>query len=228
MNIFVKNFNLPESWQNALGSRFCEEITADLEPRINELIDNGAKIFPSIDRIFNALFLTPFSETKVVILGQDPYHQFGQANGLAFSVDRNIPIPPSLKNIYLELKGDVGCSYPKHGDLSSWSTQGVLLLNSSLTVEEGKPNSHLDLGWNILTEKIISRLSDRGEVIFVLWGKSAQQKMNLIDDKKNNIFISSHPSPLSSYRGFFGSRPFSKINTCLLQSNKDPINWQID
>ena len=224
----MQNFNFPEPWLDALGRGFCDEIFADLAPRINALIQNDVMIFPPIDRLFHALDLTSFLEVKVVILGQDPYHKLGQANGLAFSVDRNVSIPPSLKNIYLELKADIGCLYPNHGDLSSWAKQGVLLLNSSLSVEEGKTNSHLNLGWNILTEKIISKLSDRGEVIFLLWGKFAQQKMNLIDEQSNNIFFSSHPSPLSSYRGFFGSRPFSKINNTLLKSNKEPIDWQID
>jgi len=184
--------------------------------------------FPPIDMLFQALHLTSFLDTKVLILGQDPYHRFGQANGLAFSVNRDISIPPSLKNIYLELAEDVECSNPNHGDLSFWSQQGVLLLNSSLSVEEGKPNSHQDLGWSTLTNKIISELSDRGEVIFVLWGNFAQKKMNLIDGLRNNILLAPHPSPLSSYRGFFGSRPFSEINNILLRSNKEQIDWQID
>jgi uracil-DNA glycosylase len=184
--------------------------------------------FPPIDRLFQALHLTSFLDTRVLILGQDPYHKFGQANGLAFSVDRNISIPPSLKNIYLELAEDVECSNPNHGDLSFWSQQGVLLLNSLLSVEEGKPNSHQNLGWTILTDRIISKLSDRGEVIFVLWGNFAQKKMNLIDRQSNNILLAPHPSPLSSYRGFFGSRPFSEINNILLRSNKEQIDWQID
>ena len=224
----MKNFNFPEPWQNALGTSFCDDFFGDLAPRIDELIDNDVKFFPPIDRLFEALNLTSFLDTKVLILGQDPYHKFGQANGLAFSVDRNISIPPSLKNIYLELAEDVECSNPNHGDLSFWSQQGVLLLNSSLSVEEGKPNSHQDLGWSTLTNKIISKLSDRGEVIFVLWGNFAQKKMNLIDGVRNNILLAPHPSPLSSYRGFFGSRPFSEINNILLRSNKEQIDWQID
>ena len=224
----MKNFNFPEPWQNAIGASFCNDFFGDLAPRIDELIDNDVKFFPPIDRLFEALNLTSFLDTKVLILGQDPYHKFGQANGLAFSVDRNISIPPSLKNIYLELVEDVECLNPNHGDLSFWSKQGVLLLNSSLSVEEGKPNSHQNLGWSILTDKIISKLSERGEVIFVLWGNFAQKKISLIDRRSNNILLAPHPSPLSSYRGFFGSRPFSKINNILLKSNKEQIDWQID
>tara|TARA_B110000114_G_scaffold90267_1_gene95413 strand:+ start:65 stop:739 length:675 start_codon:yes stop_codon:yes gene_type:complete len=224
----VKNFDFPEHWKNALGASFCNDFFSDLTPRIDGLIDNDVIFFPPIDRLFQALHLTSFLDTRVLILGQDPYHKFGQANGLAFSVDRNISIPPSLKNIYLELAEDVECSNPNHGDLSFWSQQGVLLLNSLLSVEEGKPNSHQNLGWTILTDRIISKLSDRGEVIFVLWGNFAQKKMNLIDERSNNILLAPHPSPLSSYRGFFGSRPFSEINNILLRSNKEQIDWQID
>ena len=224
----MKNFNFPEPWKNALGATFCDDFFSDLTPRIDELIDNDVKFFPPIDRLFEALNLTSFLDTKVLILGQDPYHKFGQANGLAFSVDRNISIPPSLKNIYIELAEDVECSNPNHGDLSFWSQQGVLLLNSLLSVGEGKPNSHKKLGWSILTDKIISKLSERGEVIFVLWGNFAQRKMNLIDGRSNNILLAPHPSPLSSYRGFFGSKHFSAINNILLKSNKEQIDWQID
>ena len=224
----MKNFDFPEHWKNALGASFCNDFFSDLTPRIDWLIDNDVIFFPPIDRLFQALHLTSFLDARVLILGQDPYHKFGQANGLAFSVDRNISIPPSLKNIYLELAEDVECSNPNHGDLSFWSQQGVLLLNSLLSVEEGKPNSHQNLGWTILTDRIISKLSDRGEVIFVLWGNFAQKKMNLIDERSNNILLAPHPSPLSSYRGFFGSRPFSEINNILLRSNKEQIDWQID
>ena len=224
----MKNFNFPEHWTSALGPSFCNNFFGDIAPRIDRLIDEDVIFFPPIDMLFQALHLTSFLDTKVLILGQDPYHRFGQANGLAFSVNRDISIPPSLKNIYLELAEDVECSNPNHGDLSFWSQQGVLLLNSSLSVEEGKPNSHQDLGWSTLTNKIISKLSDRGEVIFVLWGNFAQKKMNLIDGVRNNILLAPHPSPLSSYRGFFGSRPFSEINNILLRSNKEQIDWQID
>jgi uracil-DNA glycosylase len=224
----VKNFNFPEPWKIALGASFCDDFFSDLTPRIDELVDNDVIFYPPIDLLFQALHFTSFLDTKVLILGQDPYHRFGQANGLAFSVDRDIPIPPSLKNIYSELAEDVECSNPSHGDLSFWSKQGVLLLNSSLSVEEGKPNSHQNLGWSILTNKIISKLSNRGGVIFVLWGNFAQKKMNLIDGLRNNILLAAHPSPFSSYRGFFGSKPFSEINKILLSSNKEQIHWQID
>ena len=223
----MKNFNFPEPWHNALGASFCDDLFRELKPRIDELINNDVIFFPPIDRLFEALHLTSFLDTKVLILGQDPYHKFGQANGLDFSVDRNISIPPSLKNIYLELVEDVECTNPNHGDLSFWAQQGVLLLNASLSVEEGKPNSHQNLGWSILTDKIISKLSDRGEVIFVLWGNFAQKKINLIDRQTNHILLAPHPSPLSSYRGFFGSNPFSKINNILSKSNNSQIDWQI-
>ena len=224
----MKNFNFPEPWKIALGASFCDDFFSDLTPRIDELVDNDVIFYPPIDLLFQALHFTSFLDTKVLILGQDPYHRFGQANGLAFSVDRDISIPPSLKNIYSELAEDVKVSNPSHGDLSFWSKQGVLLLNSSLSVEEGKPNSHQNLGWSILTNKIISKLSNRGGVIFVLWGNFAQKKMNLIDGRSNNILLAAQPSPLSSYRGFFGSKPFSEINKILLSSNKEQIHWQID
>ena len=216
-----------QAWSDFIQSQRVQPYFKKIEKYV-ELQRKEVNVFPKAEDVFNAFKNTEFDQVKVVILGQDPYHGEGQAHGLAFSVQNGVKIPPSLKNIYLELKADIGCLYPNHGDLSSWAKQGVLLLNSSLSVEEGKTNSHLNLGWNILTEKIISKLSDRGEVIFLLWGKFAQQKMNLIDEQSNNIFFSFHPSPLSSYRGFFGSRPFSKINNTLLKSNKEPIDWQID
>ena len=224
----MQNFNFPESWLKALDASFCERIFLDLQSKIYTTKHTNLKIFPSTENLFRAFHCTPFDEVKVLILGQDPYHNLGQANGLAFSVDPHIDVPPSLRNIFLELESDIGCSIPNHGDLCSWANQGVLLLNSILTVEEGKPNSHKHVGWKNLTDKVISMLSNRGGVIFVLWGNEAQQKNILIDRKKNNILSSPHPSPLSCYRGFFGSKPFSKINSILAESNNASINWEID
>ena len=163
----------------------------------------------------------------MLILGQDPYYQSGQANGLAFSVDTGSSVPPSLQNIYKELHSDLGLSIPTHGDLTPWSNQGVLLLNSVLTVEEGYPNSHKSFGWSEITDAIISTLSNKGGIVFVLWGNFAQAKTSLIDNQVNHVICSPHPSPLSSYRGFFGSKPFSRINSILAKKNLAPIDWQI-
>ena len=224
----MQNFNFPESWLKALSPSFCEEIFTDLHSKICTLNRSNKTIFPPEKNLFRAFDSTSFDKVKVLILGQDPYHKLGQANGLAFSVDAQIRLPPSLKNIYLELQSDVGCPKPKHGNLNSWAKQGVLLLNSTLTVEEGKPNSHQHIGWNHLTDKVISRLSERGGIIFVLWGNEAQKKTALINEKNNYILRAPHPSPLSSYRGFFGSKPFSKINLILKDLNQEPINWKVD
>jgi uracil-DNA glycosylase len=228
MTKLMQNFKLPQSWSNTLDSSFNGVILKELDQKIHELKRHGIVIFPPLKNIFHALELVDYSDVKVLILGQDPYHQSGQANGLAFSVNLNLAIPPSLKNIYLELQSDLGFNIPTHGDLTSWSREGVLLLNSVLTVEEGVPNSHKDLGWNKITDAIISSLSKKGGIIFLLWGKFAQQKINLIDTTANHILCSPHPSPLSSYRGFFGSKPFSKVNSILAKSNCSPINWKID
>jgi uracil-DNA glycosylase len=161
-------------------------------------------------------------------LGQDPYHGFGQANGLSFSVNKEISIPPSLKNIFHELQNDLNIPISSHGDLTLWAEQKILLLNSVLTVEEGMPNSHQEMGWEKLTDKIITQLSQRGNMIFVLWGKSAQKKYNLIDKKQNNILIAPHPSPLSAYRGFFGCKHFSSINKILKENGFAEINWKLE
>ena len=224
----MQNFNFPESWLKALSPSFCEEIFTDLHSKICTLNRSNKTIFPPEKNLFRAFDSTSFDKVKVLILGQDPYHKLGQANGLAFSVDAQIRLPPSLKNIYLELQSDLGCPKPKHGNLNSWAKQGVLLLNATLTVEEGKPNSHQHIGWKHLTDKVISRLSERGGIIFVLWGNEAQKKTALINEKNNYILCAPHPSPLSSYRGFFGSKPFSKINSMLRDLNQEPINWKVD
>ena len=224
MNIF----NFPNTWLEPLGKRFCIDFLNEMESKFLKLNTENMSIFPPIPSIFRALELVHFNEVKVLILGQDPYHGFGQANGLSFSVNREIMIPPSLKNIFLELENDLNIPISQHGDLTSWTQQKILLLNSVLTVEHGKPNSHQKLGWDKLTNKIITRLSQRGNMIFVLWGNSAQKKYHLIDKNKNKILSAPHPSPLSAYRGFFGCKHFSEINKILIENGSSEINWKLD
>ena len=224
MNIF----NFPDTWLEPLGKRFCIDFLNEMESKFLKLNTENMAIFPAIPSIFRALEFVHFHEVKVLILGQDPYHGFGQANGLSFSVNKEIMIPPSLKNIFLELENDLNIPISQHGDLTSWAQQKILLLNSVLTVEHGKPNSHQKLGWDKLTNKIISRLSQRGNMIFVLWGNSAQKKLYLIDDKKNKILSAPHPSPLSAYRGFFGCKHFSEINKILIENGSSEINWKLN
>ena len=186
---------------------------------------NSTQCFPPKDEIFRALELTEFDDVEVVILGQDPYHNDGRANGLCFSVSENVTAPPSLKNIFIELKEDVGVER-KNKDLQDWAKQGVLLLNATLTVQAHQPNSHKNLGWEVFTDFIIKEISDKKEnVVFVLWGAFAQKKASLIDSNKHHIIQSAHPSPFSVYRGFFGSKPFSKINNYLLEKGKKTIVW---
>ena len=182
-------------------------------------------IFPKKEDIFNAFKLTDFNDVNVVILGQDPYHEVGQAQGLSFSVPNGTKLPPSLVNIYKELEDDLGVKSKTNGDLSYWAKQGVLLLNTVLTVEEGKANSHKDKGWLTFTNEVIKQLSNKGEVVFVLWGNNAKQYRQYIDETKNYVIFSAHPSPLSAYNGFFGSKPFSKVNFYLQKLNKIQIDW---
>ena len=224
MNIF----NFPEAWLEPLGKGFCIDFLDDIESKFLKLKAENMTIFPPTSMIFRALELVDFYEAKVLILGQDPYHDLGQANGLSFSVNKEIMIPPSLRNIFLELKDDLNIPISQHGDLTFWAQQKILLLNSVLTVEHGKPNSHKELGWDKLTDQIISQLSKRGNMIFVLWGKIAQSKIQLINKKTNKVLSAPHPSPLSAYRGFFGCRHFSKINKILIESGSSKINWKLD
>ncbi len=185
-------------------------------------------IYPDKYHIFNALHFTPYSEVKVVILGQDPYHGPGQAHGLSFSVQPGITPPPSLKNIFIELHNDLGCTIPNHGCLVSWAKQGVLLLNTVLTVRRGQANSHKGMGWEFFTDKVISILNSRKEpIVFLLWGKHAQEKQRLITSSHHLIIKSPHPSPFSAARGFFGSRPFSRANKFLKETNQGEIDWQL-
>lgn len=184
-------------------------------------------IYPSFNNVFKALELTPYKNVKAVIIGQDPYHGEGEANGLCFSVNKDIKQPPSLRNIFKELKSDLNIEATSN-DLSSWAKEGVLLLNSCLTVIKDKPNSHKDIGWQFFTDLIISKLNERKEpIVFILWGNYAKTKKKLITNKNHLIIESSHPSPLGAYKSFFNSKPFSKTNNFLIKNNIKPINWEI-
>ena len=184
-------------------------------------------VYPDMYDIYNALHYTPFAETKVVILGQDPYHGPGQAHGLSFSVQPGVKVPPSLQNIFKELRDDLGCSIPNNGCLVKWAEQGVLLLNTVLTVRKSAPNSHRGIGWETFTDQVIRTLNEREKpVVFILWGRNAQAKQQLISSK-HYLIESPHPSPFSADRGFFGSRPFSKANQCLREIGSAEIDWQI-
>lgn len=217
--------NIGNDWDDVLKDDFSRENYA----KIREFLKSeysAHTIYPSMYDIFNAFKLTPFSKVKVVILGQDPYHGEGQAMGLSFSVPKNKELPPSLKNIYKELKDDLGVNPPDSGDLTAWAKQGVLLLNTVLTVRAGMANSHAGKGWEILTDDVIKKISsDRKNVVFILWGNNARSKKSLIDKSKHLILESAHPSPLSAYNGFFNSKPFSKTNTYLSARGIEPIDW---
>ena len=213
------------TWNEILAEEmqkdYYQELQAFVQKRRAEV-----RVFPEEKNVFNALELTPFESVKVVILGQDPYHGFGQAHGLSFSVQKGVPLPPSLKNIYKELQEDIGGEFPTEGDLSHWAKQGVLLLNTVLTVEEGNANSHKGKGWERLTNRLIESLNElKHPVIFILWGKPAQDKEKLIINPNHVILKAPHPSPLSAYRGFFGSKPFSRVNDILIQQGQTPIRW---
>jgi uracil-DNA glycosylase len=185
-------------------------------------------IYPPKNRIFHCFNFKDYEDIKVVIIGQDPYHEVNQANGLAFSVARGVRIPPSLVNIYKEAHDDVGIDIPRHGDLSAWARQGVLLLNTVLTVEDGKANSHKGKGWEVFTDHIIEKMNQRDKpLVFILWGRQAIDKEKMIDTSKHYIVKSVHPSPLSAHRGFFGSKPFSKTNQFLISQGIEPIDWRV-
>lgn len=219
---------LKNDWKNILDDEFNKEYYQKLRTFLTNEYRTKV-IYPDKYDIFNALHFTSYKDVKVVILGQDPYHGAGQAHGLSFSVNPNTKIPPSLLNIYKELNSDLGCYIPNNGYLKKWSDQGVLLLNTSLTVRAGEANSHQKIGWEIFTDKIISLINEKEDpVVFLLWGNNAIKKKNLITNKKHLILTSVHPSPLSASRGFFGSKPFSKINNFLISVNKKPIDWQIE
>lgn len=209
-----------------------DELKKEYFKNIESFLDKEYKeknIFPPRNEIFKAFELSSYMDTKVVILGQDPYYNYGQAQGLSFSVNKGVKLPPSLRNIYKEMEADLGLKPSLNGSLVSWAEQGVLLLNASLTVEEKKPNSHRLIGWQIFTDKIISLLNDRDKpIVFILWGNFARSKKALITNSRHLILESAHPSPLSARNGFFGSRPFSKTNEFLKRNNLKEINWEIE
>ena len=219
---------LKNDWNELLKDEFSKEYYLTLREFLkNEY--NTKTIYPDKYDIFNSLHYTSYEDVKVVILGQDPYHGPNQAHGLSFSVNPGVRIPPSLLNIYKELNSDLGCYIPNNGYLKKWADQGVLLLNTSLTVRAGEANSYKNKGWEIFTDKIISLVNEKDDpVVFLLWGNNAISKKKLITNDKHLILSSVHPSPLSASRGFFGSKPFSKINQFLISVNKKPIDWQIE
>jgi len=219
---------LPDSWKKALEEEFNKEYFDKLVDFYNREILKST-VFPKSSELFNAYRSTEFKNVKVVILGQDPYHGINQSHGLAFSVNNSVVIPPSLRNIFKELVEDMGCNSPTNGNLNSWANQGVLLLNTVLSVRDSEPNSHKGYGWEYFTDATINVISNElNNIVFILWGKPAQNKIKLIDESKHLVLKAPHPSPLSSYRGFFGSRPFSKTNDYLLTHGVDPINWCLD
>lgn len=213
-------------WQTVLAPVFAGPEYAALHQFLKQEYQTQT-IYPEMHHIFQAFEWTSFADTKVVILGQDPYHGPNQAVGASFAVAPGVPLPPSLQNIYKELQDDLGYPPVNHGYLQAWAQQGVLLLNAVLTVRAGQAYSHQHHGWEQLTDAAIAALSDRGGVVFILWGSAAKAKAALIDTSKNRIISSPHPSPLSAYRGFFGSKPFSKTNAALVQMGEQPINWQL-
>lgn len=211
-------------WKDVFKSIKAENDFSGLEAGLEEKYANG-KVFPPRDQIYTAFELTPFENVRVVILGQDPYHGEHQSHGLAFSVNEGIKIPPSLRNIYKELESDLGI-VREDGSLKDWATEGVLLLNTVLTVDAHEANSHRKLGWQPFTDEIIRHVSDDLEnVVFILWGKPAQQKERLIDTDKHLVIKSTHPSPLSAHRGFFGTKPFSRANDYLTENGRKPVDW---
>lgn len=219
---------LGNDWDYLLSNEFKKEYYLHLREFLKEEYSKKV-IYPNPNDIFNALKYTSYKNTKVLILGQDPYHGENQAHGFAFSVQKGIKTPPSLLNIYKEINNELGCYVPNNGYLIPWADQGVLLLNTVLTVRAHEANSHKDKGWEIFTDKIIEILNERKDpVIFVLWGANARSKKKIITNKAHYILEAPHPSPLSAHRGFFGCNHFIKINKILLELNKEPINWQID
>lgn len=221
----VKDF--PNSWKKVLKDTLEEPYFAKIESFVDDQRRNF-QVFPPEDEVFSAFNYTPFDQVKVVIIGQDPYHDINQAHGLCFSVKPGVKIPPSLRNIYKELNTDLGCQIPNHGYLDKWAKQGVLMINAVLTVRAHEAASHSKIGWQNFTDYVIKVLNEREEpVIFLLWGNFARGKKKLIDDR-HYIIESAHPSPLSASRGFFGSKPFSKINLLLEEEGHETIDWQIE
>ncbi len=219
------NVSIEQSWKEVLGEEFTKEYFVNLTEAVRNSYLSST-VFPPPKLVFNAFTQCPFREVKVVILGQDPYHGEGQAHGLSFSVQDGIKIPPSLQNIYKELAVDLQKEIPRSGNLERWAKQGVLLLNATLTVEKDKAGSHQGIGWETFTDEVIKKISDEKEhVVFLLWGKYAQNKAKLIDDKKHHILTAPHPSPFSVHSGFFGCRHFSKTNIYLKKQGLEEIEW---
>ncbi len=215
-------------WHKELRDEFKQAYMQDLKQFLQQQKQSSQVIYPKGDEIFNALNSTPFAQIKVVIIGQDPYHGPNQAHGLCFSVNRGVKIPPSLRNIYKELKNDLNCQLPEHGNLQQWAQQGVLLLNSVLTVAQGQAGSHQGKGWEFFTDKIIEKINAKNKnIVYFLWGAYAHRKGARINASNNLVLKSVHPSPLSAHRGFFGCQHFSQCNNYLKQHKKTPINWQI-
>lgn len=220
---------IEESWKEVLREEFDKSYFSHIAAVLKQELGAGSTIYPPGKLIFNAFEKTPFHRVKCVILGQDPYHGPGQAHGLCFSVNTGVPPPPSLINIFKELQADIGCPVPASGNLEKWAQNGVLLLNSILTVQAGRPASHSKIGWEQFTDAVIRKISDqRAGVVFLLWGRYAQNKRTLIDDSRHHILTAAHPSPLSAYNGFFGCRHFSKTNELLATQNGQGIDWQLD
>ena len=222
-----KNIKIHKSWLKHIEAEFDKEYMKNIKKSILNFKESGKIIYPKNNEIFNALNLTEFEKTKVIILGQDPYHGPEQAHGLSFSVKNGLKPPPSLLNIFKEIEFDLSIKVDKKdGNLTRWAKQGVLLLNSLLTVEKGKPLSHKEIGWETLTDKIIKVLSkNKKNLVFILWGSHARSKKLLISKNENLIIESDHPSPLSAHRGFIGSKPFSRTNDYLIKNNMNPVNW---
>lgn len=216
------------SWKELLKEEFGKEYFKRIPEHLRVEKAQGKKIFPPGSLIFHAFNCTPFDKVKIVILGQDPYHGPGQAHGLCFSVRRGVPPPPSLLNIFKELSEDVGMPLPGHGDLEHWARQGVFLLNASLTVRAGEPMSHAQIGWATFTDSVIRLISEKKDhLVFMLWGKFAQEKRKLVDESKHLVLRAPHPSPLSAHNGFFGCRHFSQANEFLMRQGMDPIDWKL-
>lgn len=219
---------IQNDWLQAIGAEFRKPYYTELFKFVKQEYDTK-QVFPPADDIFNAFHLTPFQDVKVVIIGQDPYHNDGQAHGLCFSVKPEVEIPPSLVNIYQELHDDLDCYIPNNGYLVKWTKQGVLMLNTVLTVRAHMANSHHGKGWEEFTDAAIRALNEQDRpIVFILWGRPAQMKKNMLNNPKHLILEAPHPSPLSAYRGFFGSRPFSKTNAFLAENGLEPIDWQIE
>lgn len=218
-----------QTWQEAIGAEKEAPYFQHILATVKAERQSGQMIYPPAADVFNAFKATEFSQVKVVILGQDPYHGEGQAHGLSFSVRHGVAVPPSLQNIYKELAADIeGFQIPQHGCLQAWAEQGVLLLNTVLTVRAHQAHSHAGLGWEVFTDKVIRQVAEqRQNVVFLLWGGHAQRKGQFIDRDRHLVITSSHPSPLSAYRGFLGSRPFSRANAYLVEHGYTPINWQV-